>query len=184
MPVRGVVRRMECRIVRAKTDRTLVVRRDTLTGDDVKALRFCKKVLKLRTEVMFDTLDAGWLRRNSTLVDAVSLPFSALKEWDRVKCDAHLARAEGFDVCVRTMVSPANWEESLDTQMIMLDPLRWTVSRHPTTSARQFYKFATTNRRAMNETGLVEVVWEGELELPQLLPRKCRRRSMLSHFLD
>ena len=173
---------------RPRADRTIFVRGDRLTRDDVTALKFAKDTLHLRTEVLVTSLSTEWLRQYRGLADAVNVPFSHPHEWERVSGDAYKARQFGLDLCVRTLVSQDNSSVCLCSHLLTLDPTCWTIMRHRDLSPRLFNRFTATNRRALTETSAVYVDWEIPAEEscgPRLSPKRIRRRSStLNHFLD
>jgi hypothetical protein len=174
---------------RPRADRTIFVRGDRLSREDMTALKIAKDMLHLRTEVLVTGLSMEWMRQYRGLADAVNVPFSHPREWERVSSDAHMARQFGLDLCVRTLVTLDNSSVCLCSHLLTLDPKCWTIMRHRGVSPRLFNRFTTTNRRALTETSAVYVDWEipeEEACAQSFGPTKRirRRSSTLNHFLD
>lgn len=145
---------------RQHPSRYLAMRADRLTETEARFLLEMRDTLRVRTEAVLNGASTTWLRRYAELFDAVNVPFSGPEEWDRARADAARARNQGLDLCVRTLIKPANAAVDLSPQLVVLAPLRWTLVPSPRTEGDEFRLFAAANARALEELDAeVSVFW-------------------------
>jgi hypothetical protein len=140
--------------------RTLTVCGDRLSDADARFVFALRDTMRVRTEALLPTASTAWLCRFGGLFDAVSVPFSAPEEWDRARADGARARSFGLDLCVRTLVRPANAGVDLSPQLVVLAPARWTLLPSADLEGDEFRVFAAANARALEELDAeVHVHW-------------------------
>ena len=164
-----------------RAPRFAAVRADRLTELESHVVNVMRSSMRMSTEAVLDRVDADWLARYAGLFDAVNLPFSHPRDWERLCADARAARVHGLEVHVRTLVTPSAALLDVSSRMEALGPEAWTLSPSASLSAGEFQRFMMVNAPAMESIPAVSVLWDSGRTR---FPRRGRRARGRSSLLD
>jgi hypothetical protein len=131
-----------------------------LSPADAEVIRVSKSVFRTRPEALLTTVEASWLRRHGAHFSGVSLPFSALEQWEQLRGDCYRATKAGLDVSLHTTLDPRSCAADLAAHVMMTGPSAWIVECSQDLSAAQFRHFLEAHARPLSELPNVSIRWK------------------------